>query len=139
MNDSPKQNPERARGVNSRALSSTGCVLMLIVHGLAGLVLLAILAWFARTCGESVVRLHRLGELPDLTEFVVQISPYLLWLLPSGFAVDAAVLYALRRLPGTLRWLAMAWFSLVLIGMLILDVVTSLGILDFVLRITTTV
>ena len=115
---------------NSRALSRTGFWIMVILHGLAGLLLPVILAGFhSAQYGDFFARLYEKGELPVPTEFAIAISPYLPRLLPLGFAADAAVLYVLGRLPRRHRWLVVAWFSLVLFDMIAIDVVTHVGLI----------
>ena len=134
MNDSNKSNLECSSGAASRAFSRIGYSIMLIVHGLVGLVWLVILALFVPKFAELFDRLREKGELPAVTEFVMQLSRHSLWLLPLGLAIDAAVLYVLGRLPRRDRWRAVAWFSLVLIAMLVLCALTVLCLLLPILK-----
>ena len=74
MNDSRQPHLELSRDANSLALSRTGYWIMLTVHGLAGLVLLVILADFVPKFAELFARLEEKRELPALTEFVMVFS-----------------------------------------------------------------
>ncbi len=137
MNDSRQPKPETSSDVSSRALSRRTYGVMLIVHTLAGLVWLATLASFLTKFGELFVRLQQKSELPALTEFVMRLSPHSLWLLALGLAFEATVLYVLGCLPRRQGWLAVAWFSLVLIGMIALDGLTILFLYLPILKMST--
>ena len=139
MNDSRKPNMDLSPRVSSRALSRSGYQILMIVHGLVGLLWLVILAWFVPKFAELFTRLREKGELPALTEFVMQLSRHSLWFLPLGLAIDAAVLYVLGRLPRSHRWRAVAWFSLVLTAMLIFLLLTIFCLLVPILKMSTTV
>ena len=56
----------------------------------------------------------------------MRLLPHSLWLLALGLAFEATVLDVLGCLPRRQGWLAVAWFSLVLIGMIALDGLTIL-------------
>ena len=116
-----------------------GRQLVAIVHGLGVLVLLGILAWFVPRFEGLFQRLQQRGELPPLTAFVLLLSRHSYWLLPLGLAVDAAVLYALGRLPRKPWWPMIAWFSLVLIAMAVLYALAILGLLLPVQRMSATI
>jgi len=115
--------------MSDRALSRTAFCIWLVVHCLAGLPLFLLLVFFVPRFEALFADLTKRGELPSLTLFVLLASGYWAWLLGVGFFLDAAVLYAIGRLPRKLRPLAVAWFSLVLFVIVILLVLTVVGLL----------
>ncbi len=137
MNDSRPLKPERSSGLTSRALSRTIYWVLLLVHGVAGLGLLVYLAFFVPKFEELFARMQEQGELPSLTAFVLLLSRHSLWLLPLGFALDAAVLHVLGRLPRRPFWPVVAWFTLVLIALAVLYVLTEIALLLPIQRMST--
>ena len=130
-------------GPNDRALSRSAYRTSLIVHGLASLTLLALLVTYfvgvEPKFREIIEKFDEAGQLGGILWFAARVSPYLLRLLPLALAVDAAVLYMLSRLPQSQRWFEDVWFSLVFVGVFILDVLVTLGILSFALGGSTSV
>ena len=125
---------------NGRALSRRAYRAMLVVHGIAGLVLLALLVTyfvgFKPRFREIFGRLDEVGELPGFSWFAIRGSACLMRLLPLVLAGDATVLYVLGRLLRSRGWPVVVWFILVLVGLVVLDVLLPLGVLSVVLRIS---
>lgn len=122
------------------------------VHGLAEFVLLLVVVWSSMWWKLF----ERLRMMSPWMELDVQLYRHWPWLFPCGFALDAAVLYLLGCSPSGFalqgeilnrfgwtprrdRWLAVAWFSLVLIAILVLVALTCHSILDVASRITPSV
>ena len=67
--------------------------------------------------------------LPAVTDLLIRGSSQWPWVLLVGIALDAAVLYALGRLPRRLWWTMVVWFNLVLAALVFLGALTILALL----------
>jgi len=124
--------------MSERALSRTAFWILLLVHCFAGLQLFVLLVGVAPRFDAMFARLRERAELPSLTVFVMFLSQIWVWLLGFGLSLDAAVLYALGRLPKKLRWSVVTWFSSVLVAIVAILVLTILGLYMPVLRMSAT-
>lgn len=94
---------------------------MLLVHYVAVFALLLVLLRVVPAC--MVVFEDFEVELPAATQVVISFSIFVAhyWYLLVSLAlgVDAAVFIALSQLPSKLRWLTAAWFTIVLVAMIL--------------------
>ena len=125
--------------MSDRALSKVAFWGMLLIHCIAGLVLFAMLIGFVREFEELFERLRERAELPAITVYMLVLYKYWYCIFVLGFALDAAVLFALGRLPPRLRWLAAVWFGSMLAAIILLSVTAILGVLVPVLKMGNTI
>lgn len=94
---------------------------MLLVHCVAVFALLLALIRIVPAC--MVVFEDLDVELPAATQllmsFSIFVAHYWYLLVSLALGVDAAVFIALSQLPSSLRWVTAAWFTTVLIAMIL--------------------
>jgi len=103
--------------------------ILLAIHGVASVPLCVTLAAFVPRFADLFARLAERGKLPPLTQWVLLLSNYWVWLFLFGFALDSAILYRLSRLPRDPWLLTLAWFVAALVAIVALLYLTVWALL----------